>query len=190
MKLLAFAATNSKNSINKQLVTHAADVLKSEFDPSAEIEILDLNDYEMPIYSPDRQSEDGVHPLAQKFFDKITEADALIISFAEYNGNYTSAYKNVFDWASRIKMAVFQDKPVMHMSASLGPNGGASVMSIANTSAPFFKADLKASFSVGPFSEKFDTDAGVLKDAELAAKLRDGLDAIVDAQNTNVKVAS
>ena len=65
---------------------------------------MDLNDYEMPIYSPDRQNEEGVHPLAQKFFDKITEADALIISFAEYNGNYTSAYKNVFDWASRIKI--------------------------------------------------------------------------------------
>ena len=190
MKVLAFAATNSKNSINKQLVIHATEVLKSEFDTNVEIEILDLNDYEMPIYSPDRQNEEGVHPLAQKFFDKITEADALIISFAEYNGNYTSAYKNVFDWASRIKMAVFQNKPIMHMSASLGPNGGASVMSIANTSAPFFKADLKASFSVGPFSEKFDTETGVLKDAELAAKLRDGLEALVDAHYKDVKIAS
>ena len=190
MKALAFAATNSKNSINKQLVIHATDVLKSEFDTSAEIEVIDLNDYEMPIYSIDRQNEDGVHPLAQKFFDKITEADAIIISYAEYNSNYTSAYKNVFDWASRIKMHVFQEKPVLHMSASIGPNGGANVLSIADKSARFFKADLKGSFSVGPFAEKFDTDAGVLKDAELAAKLRDGLEALVDAHYSETKLAS
>ena len=190
MKVLAFAATNSKNSINKQLVIHATDVLKSDFDTSAEIEVIDLNDYEMPIYSIDRQNEDGVHPLAQKFFDKISEADAIIISFAEYNGNYTSAYKNVFDWASRIKMAVFQDKPVMHMSASIGPNGGANVLSIADKSAPFFKADLKGSFSVGPFAEKFDQEQGVLKDADLSAKLREGVEALVDAHYANVKLAS
>lgn len=190
MKVLAFAATNSTKSINKQLVIHAAEVLKSEFDKSAEIEVLDLNDYEMPIYSLDRQNEHGVHPLAQEFYDKITQADALIISFAEYNGNYTSAYKNVFDWASRIKMHVFQDKPTLHMSASIGPNGGANVLSIADKSAPFFKADLKTSFAVGPFSEKFDVEAGVLTDAELAAKLRDGLEALVSAQNANVKIAS
>ncbi|MEP2978908.1 MAG: NAD(P)H-dependent oxidoreductase [Lentilitoribacter sp.] len=190
MKVLAFAATNSKNSINKQLVTHASEVLKSDFDTNADIEILDLNDYEMPIYSPDREKADGVHPLAQKFFDKITDADALIISFAEYNGNYTSAYKNVFDWASRIKMQVFQDKPTLHMSASLGPNGGASVISIANNSASFFKAELKASFSVGPFSEKFDSEKGVLKDAELSEKLRSGVEALVDAHYKDVKIAS
>ncbi|MFK7902905.1 MAG: NADPH-dependent FMN reductase [Nitratireductor sp.] len=190
MKVLAFAATNSKNSINKQLVTHAAEVLKSDFDTDADIEILDLNDYEMPIYSLDRENTDGVHPLAQKFYDKITQADALIISFAEYNGNFTSAYKNVFDWASRIKMAVFQDKPTLHMSASIGPNGGANVLSIADNSAQFFKADLKASFSVGPFSEKFDSEAGVLKDVELTAKLRSGLEALVDAHYKDVKIAS
>lgn len=190
MKVLAFAATNSKHSINKQLVTHAAEVLKSEFDTDADIEILDLNVYEMPIYSLDRQNEDGLHPLAQKFFDKITQADVIIISFAEYNYNYTSAYKNVFDWTSRIKMQFFQDKPILHMSASIGPNGGAGVLATANNGATHFGVDLKASFSVGPFSEKFDSVSGVLKDAELAAKLRDGLEALVDAHYSETKLAS
>lgn len=44
MKILAFAASNSRHSINKQLVSHAADVYKTEIDTQAEIEILDLND--------------------------------------------------------------------------------------------------------------------------------------------------
>lgn len=190
MKVLAFAATNSKNSINKQLVTHAAEVLKSDFDTDADIEILDLNDYEMPIYSLDREKADGVHPLAHKLFDKITQADVIIISFAEYNYNYTSAYKNVFDWTSRIKMQFFQDKPILHMSASIGPNGGAGVLATANNGATHFGVDLKASFAVGPFSEKFDSEAGVLKDVELTAKLRNGLEALVDAHYKDVKIAS
>lgn len=179
MKVLGFAASNSKDSINKQLVIHATDVLKSKFAPDVEVEILDLNDYEMPIFSIDRQNEGGIEPLAQKFFDKITSADALIISFAEHNYNYTSVYKNVFDWASRIQMKVFQGKPVMHMSASMGPNGGAGVLGLANGSVSHFDADLKASFSVGPFSQKFDSEQGGLIDPELSATLDKSLKALI-----------
>lgn len=179
MKILAFAATNHKNSINKQLVTHAADVLKTDFVSDAEVEIIDLNDYEMPIFSPEREKEGGVPELAQKFFDKIGDADAVIISFAEYNGNYTVAYKNIFDWTSRIQMKVFQGKKVMHMSSSIGPNGGASVLRLANESAPFFGSDLKTSFSVGPFGEKFDSEKGEFVDPELAETLRTSLKALV-----------
>ncbi len=178
MKILAFAASNSKNSINKQIVTHATNVYKSEFDQNADIEILNLNDYEMPIYSIDREIEGGIPAKAQEFYDKIGESDAIIISFAEYNYSFTSAYKNVFDWASRIKMKVYQSKPVLHISGSIGPGGAAGVLKSANDSAPHFAADLKASFSVSSFGEKFDTDKGEFKDADLAAKLREGLKAI------------
>ena len=51
MKILAFAATSSRNSINKQLVSHAIGVLENEINETAETELIDLNDYEMPIYS-------------------------------------------------------------------------------------------------------------------------------------------
>lgn len=179
MKILAFAATNHKNSINKQLVVHATDVLKTDLVSDVEVDIIDLNDYQMPIYSPALEEEGGVPELAQKFFDKIGNADAVIISFAEHNFNYTTAYKNVFDWASRIQMKVYQDKKVMHMSSSIGPNGGAGVLRIANDSTPFFGADLKASFSVGPFSEKFDSEKGQFTDPELAETLRTSLKALV-----------
>ena len=78
MKILAFAASNSTASINKQLVTHAANLIKSDILPDAEIEILDLNDYEMPIYSIDRESSDGIPKLANDFFEKLGKADAII----------------------------------------------------------------------------------------------------------------
>ena len=56
MKVLAFAASNSRSSINKRLVTHAAEVFAQEIDTTAEAEVIDLNDYELPIYSEDREA--------------------------------------------------------------------------------------------------------------------------------------
>lgn len=54
MKLLAFAASNSRQSINKQLVRHAASLVAA-----ADVDILDLNDYELPLFSVDREKELG-----------------------------------------------------------------------------------------------------------------------------------
>ncbi|MCJ8298887.1 MAG: NAD(P)H-dependent oxidoreductase, partial [Pseudomonadales bacterium] len=78
MRVLAFAASNSRNSINKALVTHAAQVLHNEINPKTEFEILDLNDFEMPIYSIDREKNEGIPKQAEDFFAKIGQADALI----------------------------------------------------------------------------------------------------------------
>ncbi|MEM8539390.1 MAG: NAD(P)H-dependent oxidoreductase [Pseudomonadota bacterium] len=183
MRILAFAASNSAQSINKQLVTHASEIFKSEVHTGAEVEILDLNDFEMPIYSIDREKSDGIPEAAQTFFNKIGEADALLISYAEHNGFYTSAYKNIFDWASRIEMKVFQNKPMVIMSASIGPNGGANALKTAVESAPFFGATILGSLSVGPFSEKFDAANGMLSDTDLANSLRQSLSALRETEN-------
>ncbi|MEM9232478.1 MAG: NAD(P)H-dependent oxidoreductase, partial [Pseudomonadota bacterium] len=64
MKTLAFAASNHSQSINAALVGYAAARLKT-FSPRVQIEFIDINDYEMPVYSIDREKSDGVHPLAQ-----------------------------------------------------------------------------------------------------------------------------
>ncbi|MEM9989868.1 MAG: NAD(P)H-dependent oxidoreductase [Pseudomonadota bacterium] len=178
MKILAFAASNSKTSINKALVTHASQVLKAEFIAHAEIEIIDLNDFEMPIYSADREKENGIPRLAHQFFEKISASDALLISYAEHNGLYTAAFKNIFDWASRIDMKVFQDKPMLAMSASVGKNGGANVLKTALGSAPFFGAKIVGSFSVGPFTEHFIDDE--LVTPELAKDLRHALKSLIE----------
>ena len=155
MKVLAFAATSSSKSINHQLVSYAANQIEK-----AVIEILNINDYELPLFSEDREAELGKPDLAQKFLDKIASSDALIISFAEHNGSYTVAYKNIFDWASRINPKVFQNKPMIILSTSPGPGGASSVLNTAVTSAPFFDGDVKASFSVPSFYDNFDINLG------------------------------
>ncbi|SHH30598.1 NADPH-dependent FMN reductase [Ferrimonas marina] len=175
MKLLAFAASNSRHSINQALVRHAASLLGE----GVELELLDLNDYELPIFSVDREAQLGQPPaLAQRFFDKIGQADALLISFAEHNASYTAAFKNLFDWASRIDMAVYQNKPMVMLATSPGKGGGRNVLAAATGSAPYFGGKVVAQLSVPRFHEVFDLERGVLTDPELATALGEAMAAL------------
>jgi len=166
MKIIAFAATSSRKSINKQLVTHAASLIKG-----AEVEVLDINDYEMPLFSEDREAELGKPQLARDFLDKIASADALVIGFAEHNGSYTAAFKNLFDWSSRTLQKVYQNKPLVLLATSPGPGGAATVLAAAVGSAPFFDGNVKGHLSIPSFYDNFDMEKGQMKNAELADKL-------------------
>ncbi|HRG17981.1 MAG TPA: NAD(P)H-dependent oxidoreductase [Flavobacterium lutivivi] len=156
-KIIAFGASSSRNSINKQLATFAANQFKN-----TEVEILDLNDYEMPLFSVDKEKENGIHNLAQQFYDKIGSADFIIISFAEHNGAYSSAFKNLLDWASRINAKTFQEKPMLLMATSPGARGGSSVLDIATKRFPFQGGIVKGTFSLPTFYENFDAVHGII----------------------------
>lgn len=151
MKIIAFAGSPSKNSINKKLATYAAGLFEN-----AEVEILDLNDYQMPLFSVDIEAEIGQHELAKVFLAKIESADFLVVSLAENNGNYSAAFKNVYDWCSRIIGKVFQGKPMLLMATSPGARGGATVLEIAKNAFPRYGADIKATFSLPSFDGNFD----------------------------------
>ncbi|NIZ63507.1 NADPH-dependent FMN reductase [Sedimentitalea sp. CY04] len=166
MKILTFGASNTKNSINKALARFTATLV-----PGAEVEVLDLSDYDLPIFSEDLEKEIGQHPTAKAFFEKIGAADGVIVSFAEHNGSYTAAYKNLFDWASRIDQKVFQDKPTVYLSTSPGPGGAASVLASAKGSAQFFGVDLKAAVSVPSFYDVFDAETGRINEPNALADL-------------------
>ena len=76
-KIVAFRASNSKRSINQQLAHFAAHQIEN-----AAVNLLDLNDFEMPIYSIDREKETGFPPEALQFKAHLRESDGIIISFA------------------------------------------------------------------------------------------------------------
>lgn len=166
MKIISFAGSNSSHSINKKLATYAVSLFNNP-----DSEILDLNDYEMPLFSVDREEKLGHPQLAKDFLAKIESADLLVVSLAENNGNYSSAFKNLFDWCSRIRNDVFQDKPMLLMATSPGKRGGRSVLDIAQNNLPRYGANIKAEFSLPQFYDNFDIDNGVIsntaKDEEL-----------------------
>jgi len=170
MKIIAFAATNHRKSINKELVEYAASLIKH-----GEVEILDLNDYELPLYGQDKENEIGHPQLAKDFLTKIGDSDGIIISFAEHNGSYTVAYKNIFDWCSRIEPKVFQNKNMVLLATSPGSRGGSSVLATAVQSAPFFNGIVKASLSIPSFYDNFDSEKQVLKHEELNEQFVDAI---------------
>ncbi|MGG7035662.1 MAG: NADPH-dependent FMN reductase [Flavobacterium sp.] len=167
MKIIAFGGSNSQNSINKKLATYAAHLFEN-----AEVEVLDLNDYEMPLFSVDKEIEIGQHELAKAFLSKIAEADLVIVSLAENNSNYSVAFKNVFDWCSRINAKVFQEKPLFLLTTSDGKRGGANVMEIARKVFPRHGAKIKATFSLPSFYLNFDISSGKISNPELNEQLK------------------
>ena len=173
MKILAFAGSNSSKSINKELVSHTTSYFKDET-----IELLDLNDFEMPLFSIDRLMQNGMHPLAVDFAQKIDESDLLIISLAEHNGSYSTAFKNIYDWISRIKdRKAFGDKPLLLMATSPGARGGATVLEMAKNSMPFFGGNVLETYSLPKFHENFDSTKGVIN-GELKVELESKIGAV------------
>jgi len=156
MKIFAFAGSNSSTSINRQLVRF---VLKSF--PNEEVNLIDLNAYLMPLFSVDLEKQ-GFPEKAHQFLSNIEEADIIICSLAENNRSYSAAFKNIFDWASRINVKVFQNKPMLLMSTSPGGFGGGNVMAEASKFFPQFGADIKETFSLPKFYENFDLENGII----------------------------
>lgn len=167
MKIVAYGASTSSTSINKALATYTAGLVDG-----AEVKVLDINDYDVPMFSEDLEKEIGQAEGAQGFLNDLAEADAFVISFAEHNGHYPAAYKNLFDWATRIDRAVFKDKPAVYLGTSPGPTGAKSVLAAAEGSAPFFGGNVKATVSVPSFYDKFDMEAGKATDEALISELK------------------
>lgn len=179
MRVLGFGASNSRQSINARLARHALARLRSDHVPTAETAHLDLNDFEMPLYSVDREQTAGIPQLAQDFLDRLAWADRIIISFAEHNGAYTVAFKNVFDWASRIDNKVYQGKPMLMLSTSPGARGGANVLKMASERARFQGGEVRATLSVPKFSDAYSDAGDALVDPELVTALDDALALLV-----------
>lgn len=156
MRILAFAGSTSSTSINRELVKF---VLKNFRDE--DINFIDLNDYSMPVFSVDLEKK-GFPDEAHHFLKVIEECDVIICSLAEHNRSYSAAFKNIFDWASRINVKVFQNKPMLLMSTSPGGYGGGNVMNTAKTFFPQFGAEIKDTFSLPKFYENFDLESGVI----------------------------
>jgi chromate reductase len=169
MKVLAIAGSNSGVSINKQLVAYAS----AQFE-NAEVEVIDLDAFEMPIYKHERELTGGVPQEAKDFAAKIDGANVLLVSLAEHNGTYSTAFKNVFDWVSRIKdRTVWNEVPMLLMSAAPGARGGAGVLEAATKRFPFHGGNIVETFSLPFFNDNFDKAAQKISNEEKDSELKD-----------------
>lgn len=167
--ILAFAGSNSSNSINKKLATYASSLVDN-----ANVTILDLNDFELPIFGVDLEAKIGHPENAHKFLNYIKESDGIVVSLAEHNGAYTAVFKNLLDWMSRVEVKTFFGKPMLLMATSNGRRGGQSVLEIAKSRFPRHDANIIADFSLPEFKVNF-SDGKIINpdlDAELRTKVK------------------
>jgi NAD(P)H-dependent FMN reductase len=177
MRILAFGGSTSSTSINRQLANFAASLVAE-----GQVTELDLRDFELPVFSVDKEAAHGVPDDAKRFLELIREHDLLIVSLAEHNGSYAAAFKNLYDWASREEHQIWAGKPMLLMATSPGARGGASVLAAAEEKFPRMGADLRATFSLPSFGENFSAESGVIA-PELRKKLENAVSALT-ATNT------
>lgn len=125
MKLLVFAGSLRKDSLNKKF---AREALRLAIEAGAEGEFIDLKEYAMPVYDGDIEESSGIPETTKQLGKKIAAADALIISTPEYNASIPGILKNVIDWLSRDKPVSMDGKPLLLLAASPGPLGGIRVL--------------------------------------------------------------
>ncbi len=126
-KILAFAGSTRSASYNKQLVRFAADAARAA---GAEVTLVDLRDYPLPLFDGDLEDQQGLPENAKKLKAIFREHDALLISSPEYNSSITAVLKNTLDWVSRTEsddepaLVAYQGKTAALISASPGALGG------------------------------------------------------------------
>ena len=162
-KILAFGGSTSSTSINKQLASYASSLVDN-----ANTEVIDFRDYDAPIYSTDEESK-GFPDSMTGLSEHMKSFDGYVISLAEHNGSYAAAFKSILDWLSRINRSIFNDKPVLLMSASPGGRGGASVLANAGAYFPHAGASDVITFSFPKFFENFSE--GKISNDELNKEL-------------------
>lgn len=161
-KILAFAGSTSSTSINKKLATFAAENLEN-----THFDIIDLRDFPMQIYSSDAE-KNGFPENAKKFSALLDNYDGFILSLAEHNGSYSAAFKNIYDWSSRINSKVFRDKPLLLMATSPGQRGGFSVLEAGADRFSRMGASKVILFSLPNFNDNFK-DGKIINNSSLSS---------------------
>lgn len=125
-KILAFAGSARKDSVNKKLAKIAAEGARAT---GAEVTYLDFRDLPLPLYDADLEAAEGLPANVLKLKALMKAHQGLIIACPEYNSSITPLLKNAIDWASRPELnepslVCFKDKVAVLMSASPGRLGG------------------------------------------------------------------
>ncbi len=126
-KLLVFGSSLRAGSYNQHLARVAGESARQQ---GAEVTVIHLSDYPMPLYNGDNEALNGLPGNALRFKQLLLEHDGFIISSAEYNGFFTAALKNAIDWTSRLSspdespLVAYRGKTAALLSASPGVLGG------------------------------------------------------------------
>jgi len=165
-KILAFSGSNRKASFNQRLVTVAAEGAMAA---GADVTIIHLADYDVPLYNADQEAEQGIPDAALAFKALLMDHDGFLIASPEYNGMFTPVLKNMLDWASRKQQAneapllAFRGKYAAIMATSPGALGGVRGLMFLRILLSNLGVNVLAEQQAVPFAAK-GWDGDVMKD--------------------------
>lgn len=160
-RLISMAGSNSSTSINYKLVQFTESLIQGH-----SIDSRDMAGFEIPMYSADLESKRGIPEVISKFYEELKDADGLILSVNEYNGNPSAFTKNLLDWLSRKEREYLKDCPVFLMSTSPGRGAAKSSRKVVEDMLQHFGARVVSRFSLPSFKHTFEEGQGIT-DTEL-----------------------
>lgn len=169
MKILTFAGSLRKDSLNKKLCGVVSEIVKKN--NYADIEFVDLQPLNISVYDGDIESSTGIPPGVVELGKKITEANALIICTPEYNGSIPGVLKNTIDWLSRQKPVSLTGKPLLLLAASPGALGGIRSLWHSRQSFEVLNVQLYPEMMGVPKAHETITTEKTLSDVKLQANL-------------------
>lgn len=165
-QILALAASNKRVSINQTLLHVAVSKLVH-----LQSDILSLSEIDLPVYNEEMEHDDGIPELVMNTYRRFAAADGFMLACPEHNGLPPAAFKNLFDWMSRVSQQVFQMKPVMLLSTSPGLNGGASNLLLLKELLPRWGGESAGIFTLGNFYQHFNFNEMALNDPSIDNQL-------------------
>jgi NAD(P)H-dependent FMN reductase len=173
LRILAFAGSARQDSHNKRLVRLAADKARAG---GAEVTLLDLRDFPLPLYDGDLEASAGVPANARTLRGHFKAHQALLIASPEYNSGISPLLKNTIDWLSRELdgepgTVPFRGKVATLLAASTGPFGGVRALPmVRQILTTLGVVVLPTQVAIGPAQDAFD-EGGALRSPRHAAML-------------------
>jgi len=121
VRLLAFAASLKRESLNRKLINLAVELAR---EAQVEVDLADFREFDMPLYDADLQHSAGFPEGAQELARRIEAVDGLMIASPEYNYSLPGTLKNAIDWVSRMKPMPLRGKHGVLLAASTSLVGG------------------------------------------------------------------
>ncbi|MFZ3231478.1 MAG: NADPH-dependent FMN reductase [Pseudobdellovibrio sp.] len=170
-KILMMGMSLRKDSLNKKLAQNAFRILTNE-NLNHQHELLMFNDFPMPVYDGDIETDHGIPDMVKQLGQKISEAKALVLSTPEYNGGIPGAFKNAIDWVSRISPMPWTGKKILLLGASPGALGAIRGLGHSRVPLDSIGAFVFPEFFGLPLAHQAFDDAGKLKDPATEERLK------------------
>ena len=181
-RILVFAGSTRRDSFNRKLAALAAGMCR---DLGAEVTLLELADYPLPLFSQDLEAEEGLPANAVELKRLFGENDGLVLACPEYNGSLTPLLKNTIDWISRRTgdeppLAAYRGKTAVLLSASPGALGGLrGLVHVRAILSGIGVLVLPAQVTVSNAFKAYAEDGSLIDDA-VAGRVRTALAELVD----------